>query len=230
MPQLDIFDVLVESPHPPKNAEGFLLERELSLWSTGYNAIAGVDEAGRGPLAGPVVACACILPKGLVFPSVKDSKQLSPIQRKKLADFLTSRSDVHWAIGMVSSKKIDQINILRATLLAMQQALRALPVRPDFVLVDGRDCPPSDLPQQAVVHGDALSQSIAAASIIAKVRRDEIMEEYHLRYPHYGFDVHKGYGTQGHLQAVQVYGLCPIHRKSFAPFKNMNKEDELVLF
>ncbi|MBS0655564.1 MAG: ribonuclease HII, partial [Verrucomicrobia bacterium] len=160
MHQLDIFDLLVKGPDQPKHTESLLLERELQLWNFGYNAIAGVDEAGRGPLAGPVVACACILPKGLVFPGIKDSKQLSGAERKKIADFLTSRSDVHWAIGLASPKKIDQINILRATLLAMQQALRALPVRPDFVLVDGRDCPPSDLPQQAVVHGDATSQSI----------------------------------------------------------------------
>lgn len=229
MSQFEIFDILQKSSpaRQSKDLKSLLLERESELWNCGYNAIAGVDEAGRGPLAGPVVACACILPKGMVFRGVKDSKQLSGIERKRLADLLTSHPDVHWAIGLVSAEKIDQINILRATLLAMQQALRALPSRPDFILVDGKDCPPSDLPQQAVVHGDALSQSIAAASIIAKVRRDEIMEEYHLRWPDYGFNQHKGYGTEAHLQAVQIYGLCPIHRKSFAPFKTV-KEDPLL--
>jgi ribonuclease HII len=232
MSQFDIFDVLEEnSPaHQSSGAAASLLQYEKALWDFGYKAIAGVDEAGRGPLAGPVVACACILPKGIAFEGVKDSKQLSAVERKRLADLLTGHPEVHWAIGLVSAEKIDQINILRATLLAMQQALRALPSRPDFVLVDGKDCPPINLPKKAIVRGDALSQSIAAASIIAKVRRDEIMNEYHLLWPNYGFDQHKGYGTPGHLRAVQVYGLCPIHRKSFAPFKNKDKKDEPRLF
>lgn len=232
MSQFDIFDVLEKnSPaHQSSEAISALLQHEYALWNSGYKAIAGVDEAGRGPLAGPVVACACILPQGVIFEGVNDSKQLSALERKRLADLLTNNPDVHWAIGLVSAEKIDQINILRATLLAMQQALRALPARPDFVLVDGKDCPPTNLPKKAIIHGDALSQSIAAASIIAKVRRDEIMEEYHLRWPNYGFDQHKGYGTKAHLQAVQVYGLCPIHRKSFAPFKNQMTEADPCLF
>jgi len=231
MQQLELFDLL-EQTAPAEQAKMLndaLLEREHILWKTGFKAIAGVDEAGRGPLAGPVVACACILPKGVVFHGVKDSKALKASERKRLADFLTSHSDIHWAIGLVSPEKIDQLNILRATLLAMQQALRALPAKPDFVLIDGRDFPPTDLPKQTIVKGDATSQSIAAASIIAKVRRDEIMDEYHELYPEYGFNKHKGYGTQLHLDMVQKHGLCPIHRRSFAPFKQA-KANELALF
>ncbi len=236
MSQLEIFDVLHQENQPQQDAADpsyistLLLEREVALWKSGFKAIAGVDEAGRGPLAGPVVACACIMPMGLAFHGVHDSKQLTASERKRMADILTSHPDIHWAIGIVSSEKIDQTNILKATLLAMQQALRALTVRPDFVLIDGRDCPPTDLPKQAIIHGDAISQSIAAASIIAKVRRDEIMDEYHLRWPQYGFNKHKGYGTQGHLQAIQLYGLTPIHRRSFAPFKHEQKASELQLF
>ena len=232
MQQLEIFDLIEQAP-PAEQLQLLketLLEREQSLWKCGFKAIAGVDEAGRGPLAGPVVACACILPKGVAFHGVKDSKALKPAERKRLADFLTSRSDITWAIGLVSNEKIDQINILRATLLAMQQAIRALTVRPDFVLIDGRDYPPLEYPKQTMIHGDALSQSIAAASIIAKVRRDEIMQEYHQLYPQYGFDKHKGYGTEAHLKAIQAHGLSPIHRRSFAPFKGNYKLQGELLF
>lgn len=232
MQQLELFDLL-DTTAPAEQAKMLsdaLLEREHILWKTGFKAIAGVDEVGRGPLAGPVVACACILPKGIVFHGVKDSKALKPQERKRLADYLTSHPDVHYAIGLVTPEKIDQLNILRATLLAMQQAIRALAVKPDFVLIDGRDFPPTELPKQTIVKGDATSQSIAAASIIAKVHRDELMDEYHTLYPEYGFNKHKGYGTQLHLDMVQKYGLTPIHRRSFAPFKQTKAPTELALF
>jgi ribonuclease HII len=232
MSQRNIFEILEresESKDDILIAAELLLEREIALWRAGFHSVAGVDEVGRGPLAGPVVACACILPRGVAFHGIQDSKKLTAVERKKIADILTSHPDIHWAIGIVSSEKIDQINILKASLLAMQQAIGALPVRPDFILVDGRDTPTIELPQQAIIHGDALCQSIAAASIIAKVRRDEIMDEYHVRWPQYGFNTHKGYGTRAHLDAIQVYGLCPIHRRSFGPLKQ-DKDLELPLF
>jgi ribonuclease HII len=235
MSQRNIFDLLENKSDKEQGllqelcTDVILLEREVALWREGFQAVAGVDEVGRGPLAGPVVACACILPRGVAFHGIQDSKKLEAGERKRIADILTSHPDIHWAIGIVSSEKIDQINILKATLLAMQQAIRALPVRPDFILVDGRDTPTLELPQQAIIRGDTLSQSIAAASIIAKVRRDEIMDEYHQRYPQYGFNKHKGYGTKAHLDAIQVYGLCPIHRRSFGSLKEA-KDQELPLF
>jgi ribonuclease HII len=196
-----------------------LLERERALWQAGFQLIAGIDEAGRGPLAGPVVAAACILPRALVFADVRDSKVLSEAARNRIAEELLSRADVIWAIGVVSEQKIDQINILRATLLAMKQAVEALSVMPDMLLVDGRNAPESHLPKFAIIDGDALSQSVAAASIIAKHKRDAIMRECHRAYPHYGFDRHKGYGTAEHLDAIRKHGLCPHHRRAFAPCK-----------
>lgn len=235
MQQLEIFD----SAHKTAPAEqakllaDALLEHELSLWRSGFKAIAGVDEAGRGPLAGPVVACACILPKGKVFHGVKDSKALKPSERKVLADHLTNQPDIFWALGIVSAQVIDEINILRATFQAMCEAVSALKQRPDFVLVDGRDFPLREQAGQAIVRGDATSQSIAAASIIAKVHRDEIMDRYHDEYPEYGFKKHKGYGTAFHLKAIEKHGACPIHRKSFAPLKvevSLRAPPQLQLF
>ena len=217
MSQLEIFDLLEKSS--PKEFEESLLKHEVELWKSGFTRIAGVDEVGRGPLAGPVVACACILPKGVVFHGIKDSKALDPNERKRLADFLTNHKDVHFSVGVISSEKIDEINILQATLLAMKEALDTLDVEPDFILVDGRDLPPTSIAKCAVIKGDMVSQSIAAASIIAKVLRDELMDEYHRQYPEYGFDKHKGYGTELHRQAIEAHGACPIHRKTFGQVK-----------
>lgn len=199
---------------------GNMLVHEQKLWEQGYTAIAGVDEAGRGPLAGPVVACACILPKGVLFEGVRDSKSVAPQGRKKLADFLTNHSQVHWAVGTVCHEVVDQINILQATFLAMQRAVLQLKANCDFILVDGRDFPRFErsnqvIPGNALIKGDTLSQSIAAASIIAKVHRDALMQAYHEEFPQYGFDRHKGYGTKGHYAAIDMHGLSPIHRKSF---------------
>lgn len=202
------------------------LAHELALWKCGFSHIAGVDEAGRGPLAGPVVACACILPKGVAFHGIKDSKELSPKERKKLSDFLTTHPDIHWSIGIASNEEIDRINILKATLQAMRQAVDGLKQKPDFLLVDGRDKPPTEIECRPIIRGDSLSQSIGAASIIAKVYRDDLMEQYHKQYPLYGFDKHKGYGTALHRKAIEKYGLLPIHRLSF----RSSKEEQPTLF
>lgn len=202
-----------------QEAQKTLLKLESSYWNSGFERIAGIDEAGRGPLAGPVVACCCILPKGELFYNVRDSKTVTATDRKELYLQLTSNPQVHWACSIVDSPVIDEINILQATLLAMKQALELVSVKPDFVLVDGLNCPQSSIPSKAIVKGDSLSQTIAAASIIAKVTRDEIMDTYHQQFPQYGFDKHKGYGTKAHLQAIEKFGPCPIHRLSFRPIK-----------
>lgn len=210
MSQLDLLETKQSA-----NLPDALVEHELLLWKRGQKYVAGVDEVGRGPLAGPVVACACILPKGVVFHGIKDSKLLSAKERSRLANFLTTHPEVIWALGTVSHEKIDEINILRASLLAMKMAIEALSVKPDFVLVDGRDKPPIEIECRAIIKGDMLSQSIGAASIIAKVHRDAIMDAYHKEYPLYGFDKHKGYATVQHCKAIEKYGQCPIHRQSF---------------
>jgi len=232
MSQLEILDLLEKST--PADSKQMLqdarLVHELALWKCGFKLIAGVDEVGRGPLAGPVVACACIVPKGIVFHSIKDSKLLSADERKRLSDHLTNHPDVTFALGVVDSQKIDEINILRATLLAMKYAIDGLKIKPDFVLVDGRDCPPMDLANRAVIKGDNLSQSIAAASIIAKVYRDDIMDKYHEEFPHYSFDKNKGYATLLHHQAIQEFGLCPIHRRSFGLVKEKIALETPTLF
>jgi ribonuclease HII len=179
--------------------------------------VAGVDEAGRGPLAGPVVAAAVILPEAFRLPGLTDSKQLSAAVRERL--FLALRTDraVTVGVGMAPAWEIDQVNILQATHRAMQRALGTLEWQPEHVLVDGLPVPSLALPHTAIVRGDAQSLSIAAASVIAKVTRDRLMEGWHLRFPHYGFDRHRGYPTKEHLERLCAYGPCPIHRRSFAP-------------
>ncbi|MBV8899124.1 MAG: ribonuclease HII [Verrucomicrobia bacterium] len=193
------------------------LRYENELRARGIRVVAGVDEAGRGPLAGPVVAAAVILPKDFRLPGLTDSKQLSAAVRERL--FLALRTDraVAVAVGMAPAWEIDQVNILQATHRAMQRALGTLEWRPQHVLVDGLPVPSLVLPQTAIVGGDAQSLSIAAASVIAKVTRDRLMEGWHRRFPHYGFDRHRGYPTKEHLQRLRTYGPCPIHRRSFAP-------------
>jgi len=186
----------------------------------GYRFIAGVDEAGRGPLAGPVVACACILPENLSSIGIADSKQLSEKERLEVYKVLLSTPGVHYGVAVVDSILIDQINILQATFEAMIRAVAVLSVRPDYLLVDGNLLPKIDIPKESVIGGDALVLSIAAASIIAKVTRDALMIGYHARFPEYGFDRHKGYGTRAHLEAIEKWGPSPIHRMSFAPLKN----------
>ena len=199
---------------------------EIALVEQGMTRIAGVDEAGRGPLAGPVFAAAVIFPSewilnGLPKPlkKVNDSKQLSPELREDLFAELTSRAAIRFAIAQVPEQMIDQINILQATHRAMNLALAQLNPAPEHVLVDGLPVKSMQWPQTAIVSGDALSYSIAAASILAKVSRDRLMVQLDGQYPGYGFADHKGYGTPEHVAAIKARGPCPIHRQSFSPFR-----------
>lgn len=192
-----------------------LVEFETEAMAKGYKRIAGIDEAGRGPLAGPVVAAACILPEGCFFPGINDSKQLSSKAREDLYLQLISHPDIEYGLGVVDHNVIDTLNIFQATLQAMREAVQQLKQQPDYLLVDGMTLLFKKIPSERIVKGDCRSQSIAAASIIAKERRDQIMRDYHQKYPEYGFDRHKGYGTERHRKALAEYGPCPIHRRSF---------------
>lgn len=187
--------------------------------AAGYTAIAGVDEVGRGPLAGPVVAAMVILPSGYRHPFLRDSKRLTHKQRTQTAAALRAEPSLHWAIGEASVEEIDRHNILQATFLAMRRAAENLKVRPDFALVDGNQDPKLGIPARAVVGGDNLSPSIAAASIIAKEYRDRLMCDLASSYPEYGFEKHKGYGTAEHCQKLKRHGPCPIHRRTFEPIR-----------
>ena len=191
---------------------------ELTMWeiedSLGLNVICGVDEAGRGPLAGPVCAAAVILPKHLQIPGLTDSKKLSDKKRRELFPIIQEQA-IAYGIGFATEKEIDEINILQATFRAMAGALAGLKTVPDFVLVDGNRDPELGIATQTVVKGDSLSANIAAASVLAKVSRDDFMLEMAKQYPQYGFDIHKGYPTRAHYDALRAYGACPIHRMSF---------------
>ncbi len=180
----------------------------------GFCRVCGIDEAGRGPLAGPVVAAAVILPKSVRLPGINDSKKLSPDQREAFFEKINARA-LAVGIGLVSNTEIDRINILQATFLAMRQAVEQLAVAPDFLLIDGPYKLPLLIDQKGIPHGDALSVSIAAASIIAKVHRDRLMCRLHEEFPLYGFDSHKGYGTARHYEALRNFGPCSVHRVTF---------------
>lgn len=180
----------------------------------GYTAVCGVDEAGRGPLAGPVCAAAVILPAGLVIEGVNDSKKLSEKKREELFPVICEKA-LAYGIGWADEREIDEINILQATYRAMQRAVESLPYKADYALIDGNRMPPLAIPGTTIVKGDALSMSIAAASILAKVSRDRVMVQLSREYPQYGFEKHKGYGTAAHVQALREYGPCPLHRQSF---------------
>ena len=180
----------------------------------GYSLVAGIDEAGRGPLAGPVVAAAVILPPDAVLPGVRDSKKMTAGARESAFEMILGKARAV-AIAVVSEGYIDQFNILRASLEAMKRAVRALVPQPSFLLVDGINGVPLSLPQKCLKKGDQRSLSISAASVMAKVYRDRIMKCYHLQYPCYGFDQHKGYGTKIHLEALNRFGPCPFHRMTF---------------
>lgn len=197
---------------------GFRHENKLRA-SLGVIRIAGIDEAGRGALAGPVVAAAVVLPLNFRLRKLKlkDSKQLQPEKREEIYQRLTNRSEVHWSVGVVDHLEIDRINILRASHAAMRLAVAALSLPPDHVLIDGLPVYPFPLPQTAIIDGDCISQSIAAASVIAKVTRDRLMREFCAQFPQYCFSQHKGYGTELHLQKLHEHGPCPIHRRSFEP-------------
>lgn len=200
-----------------------MLRHEKRLTLEGRLKIAGIDEAGRGPLAGPVVAAACILPPKVYFQGLNDSKQVAPVERERLFNELTSHPGVKFGIGISDVAAIDRFNILQATVLAMRQAVNALPEPPDYLLIDGKYLPSFEIPAEAIVEGDAKSASIAAASILAKVTRDRIMTELDSRRPEYGFAKHKGYGTRDHLAAIQKFGACPIHRQSFTTIQNLKQ-------
>ena len=195
-----------------------LLEVELSR--RGYIRLAGLDEAGRGCLAGPVVAAAVILPTGECIEGVRDSKLLTAHKREELCQVIESRA-IDYGVGIVDSQVIDRTNILQATCLAIREALLSLEEPPDFLLIDALHLPGMAVPQLAIVKGDLLCFSIAAASILAKVTRDRLMWEYHRIYPHYNFLAHKGYGTEEHLRLLNEYGPCQIHRRSFRGVKEV---------
>lgn len=189
-------------------------EFEEKAWQNGYSAVCGVDEAGRGPLAGPVCAAAVILPAGIVIDGLNDSKKLTEKKRESLFDVITENA-ISWSVSLVDETVIDEINILQATYRAMQQAVEGLPRPADFVYVDGNRSEGLTLPHECVVSGDARIPSIAAASIIAKVTRDRLMRDFAVRYPAYGFEKHKGYGSRAHYAALLERGPCPIHRRTF---------------
>ena len=191
------------------------LEQELEL--EGYRSICGVDEAGRGPLSGPVVAAACILPSGLEIPMLNDSKKLSPKRRELLYDEICEKA-ISYSIAMASPEEIDSLNILNATMLAMRRAIDGLEIPADFALIDGNCAREIPIPCKTVVSGDAISASISAASILAKVTRDRLCLTDDEQYPEYGFAKHKGYGTKLHMDALRRLGPCPIHRRSFLKF------------
>ena len=189
-------------------------EIENALCSEGFQVICGVDEAGRGPLAGPVCAAAVILPVGLEIPGLTDSKKLTDKKRRELFPVIKEQA-VAYGIALASHEEIDEINILQATYLAMERALAQLSVKPDIALIDGNRAKDFGIPVRTVVKGDSLSANIAAASILAKVTRDDLMLEIAKEYPQYKFDVHKGYGTKAHYEALRVHGASEIHRKTF---------------
>lgn len=199
---------------------------EKEAYENGFTSVCGVDEAGRGPLAGPVCAAAVILPKGKIIDGVNDSKKLSEKKREQLFDVITDEA-VAYGIGWASVEEIEEINILNAAMLAMKRAVEQLKVKADFAYIDGNKVPDLDIPCTAVIKGDASSMTIAAASILAKVSRDRLMLEYAKQYPEYMFEKHKGYGTKVHNEAILKYGPCPIHRMSFLK-KLLSKNEQRV--
>lgn len=187
---------------------------ENTAYEKGYNLVCGVDEAGRGPLAGPVCAAAVVLPKGLILEGVNDSKKLTEKKREALFDVITQQA-IDWSVAFATVEEIEEINILNAAMLAMKRAVDGLKNPVDFAIIDGNRKPPLEIDCEAVVKGDAKSMSVAAASILAKVSRDRILRQYAVDYPQYGFEKHKGYGTKVHVEALKKYGPCEVHRPSF---------------
>jgi ribonuclease HII len=213
--------------HPDRTADLFGSELECdplfferSSRKAGYACIAGLDEAGRGPLAGPVVAAAVVLPVGLMISGLTDSKQVPEQERERLFEVIRARA-VCYGVGIADERTIDLVNILEATIIAMERALQALDPQPDYLLLDAIFLPRVPLPQKPIIKGDRRSHSIAAASILAKVTRDRIMRELHKKYPRYNFQKHKGYGTKEHLSLLREHGPCDAHRKTFNPVARM---------
>nr|WP_202944929.1 ribonuclease HII [Lentisphaera araneosa] len=212
-------DELFTMPEP----DMFFFEEHYRL--LGFQAIGGVDEVGRGPLAGPVVAACCIIREGVVLPEgVDDSKKLSRKKRRLIYDQLLEVEGVNYALGIVEAEEIDEINILQASHLAMRKAVKAMKVKPDYLLIDGLPVPGFEQDSRSIVKGDSRSVSIAAASILAKEFRDDLMIEYSKKYPEYGFEKHMGYGTKLHMEALKNCGPCPLHRRSFAPVRKAEDE------
>jgi ribonuclease HII len=214
-------------PHPDRINDLFSnelacdpLSFERNVRASGFTCIAGLDEAGRGPLAGPVVAAAVVLPDGLLIPGLTDSKQVTEQERDRLFDIIREQS-VCYGIGIVDERTIDDVNILKATIIAMEQALESLLPRPDYLLIDALTLPRVSIPQKPLIKGDCRSHSIAAASILAKVTRDRLMLELHEKFPQYNFQKHKGYGTREHLSLLRKHGPCEAHRRSFNPVAQM---------
>jgi ribonuclease HII len=217
--------------HPDWNDDLFSGELVCDPWSfersareAGYTCIAGLDEAGRGPLAGPVVAAAVVLPVGLLIPGLTDSKQVSERERDRLFDVVREQA-ICYGIGIADERTIEDVNIYQATIVAMEQSLDALHPQPDYLLLDAITLPRVPIPQKPLIKGDYRSHSIAAASILAKVTRDRVMLELHERYPQYNFKKHKGYGTREHLEALRKHGPCDAHRKTFNPVARMLGRD-----
>ncbi len=213
----------------PKAPHGELFSDELACdplffenraRSSGFNCIAGLDESGRGPLAGPVVAAAVVLPHGLLIPGLTDSKKVPELERDRLFDVICEQATCY-GIGVVDVRTIDTVNILQATIQAMEKALRELSPQPDYLLLDALTLPRIRLPQTPLIKGDCRSHSIAAASILAKVTRDRLMMELHEKFPLYHFDKHKGYGTREHISLIRKHGPCEAHRKTFHPVSQM---------
>ncbi len=202
-----------------------MLEFEQLYRSQGFKAICGVDEAGRGPLAGPVFAAAVILPEDLIIEDVNDSKKLTEKKREKLFDIIKEKA-LAYCVASASVEEIEELNILQADMLAMKRAVEGLSVKADFAMIDGNKAPELEIPTVPIVKGDAKSESIAAASILAKVSRDRLMLELAEKYPEYGFEKHKGYGTKAHREAILKYGPCEIHRMSFLGKILAEKENE----
>lgn len=190
------------------------LEFEKEALAKGYKSVCGVDEAGRGPLAGPVCAAAVILPEGVIIDGVNDSKKLSEKKRESLFNVIREQA-LSYSIAYATVDEIEEFNILNATMLAMRRAIDGLEIKADYAMIDGNKIPPIDIDAECIVKGDAKSMSIACASILAKVSRDRLLYKYAEEYPMYGFDKHKGYGTKVHREAILKYGPCPYHRKSF---------------
>jgi len=217
----------LKQPELFPNEEQGLFYFESEARKRGCFFIAGVDEAGRGPLAGPVVAAAVVLPHNFPIPQgINDSKKLSSSQRQRLFSEIKENSKIRWSVGIVDALKIDEINILQATYLAMKKSVEGLGENVDFCLVDGLPVHGLPVKHQAIVKGDSRSYSIAAASIIAKETRDEMMVNYSLEFPEYGFEKHKGYGTKMHMEALAEFGPCPIHRMTFEPVRKAVKNNE----
>ncbi len=202
---------------------------EEELYDDGYHLVCGVDEAGRGPLAGPVVVASCILPPFLRIPGLNDSKQLSEKKREELYKIIV-REAIDYKVVFIYEDEIDELNIYAATKKGMLEAINTIETKPDYVLIDAMPLDELEISNKSIIHGDALSASIAAASILAKVTRDQYMEKMDIKYPNYGFKRHKGYCTKMHVEALEKYGPCKIHRKSFYPVsKYIAKDKQLTL-